>query len=752
MPRTPVRAILLFLPALLLGCGGGGAAPNGPVAPEFSALRLSPDSLNLPVGGAVQVTVSPRDQNDAVMSGLPAATLVIEDTTIAAVNGPVVSGRAEGTTRLFASLSSGGVSHADTIQVVVGPASAGAPAHPVSTVGTSFAPQVVTIPAGDSVTWQFAGAVHNVTFSAALPPAGDIPDQASGSSVSRRFPGAGTFAYECTRHAGMTGTVIVQSGQVQVFTSVDLTPATASLLVGGTIQLVATALDQSGVPIAAAPAAGYSTTNPTVATVDPNGLVTAQSVGAATVTAAITIGGVTFSSNSGITVNAPATGPTVTTPSLTFAPPAVTIQTGETVTWLFSGATHNVSFTGLTPAGGDIPDQPLGSAVQRTFPTAGVYAYECTRHTGMAGTVTVQSSQVPVFSAVLLVPVSSSIQVGATVQLVATPVDQTGIPMAGLPAPVYGSGNPAVATVDGAGLVTGAGAGTTTVTATVTSGGVTHFAGATITVLAPLPGSVTVTTPNQTFSPSAVTIPSGGAVFWQFSGSTHNVTFTSTLKPAGGDVPDQAPGATQSRVFGTPGVYTYLCTRHNGMSGQVTVSGGSSTPVLTSLDVTPKFPFVQVGDSLLLQVTPLDQFGAPLPGLPLPAWSSSNPAVATVDITGVVVGIAPGTATITATLAAGGITVRDASAVTVGIQAGAIITTPGINFNPDDVTIPPGQTVVWQVSGTTHNITWDNIAPPGGNVPNLAPGQSAARTFPVTGDFKYHCTIHQGLKGRIRVQ
>jgi plastocyanin len=80
----------------------------------------------------------------------------------------------------------------------------------------------------------------------------------------------------------------------------------------------------------------------------------------------------------------------------------------------------------------------------------------------------------------------------------------------------------------------------------------------------------TVTTPNETFSPSEVTIPAGGSVTWQFSGARHNVTFQGAA-PSGGSIPDQDAGTSASRTFALAGTYNYLCTRHAGMSGRVIV-------------------------------------------------------------------------------------------------------------------------------------------------------------------------------------
>lgn len=79
----------------------------------------------------------------------------------------------------------------------------------VRTVGDSFSPASVTIAAGGTVQWQISGDEHNVTFTGAAPPEGNIPNT-EGATVSRSFPSAGRYDYFCTRHSGMTGAVTVE--------------------------------------------------------------------------------------------------------------------------------------------------------------------------------------------------------------------------------------------------------------------------------------------------------------------------------------------------------------------------------------------------------------------------------------------------------------------------------------------------------------------------------------------------------------
>lgn len=82
--------------------------------------------------------------------------------------------------------------------------------------------------------------------------------------------------------------------------------------------------------------------------------------------------------------------------------------------------------------------------------------------------------------------------------------------------------------------------------------------------------TATVTTPRETFSPADLTISAGGTVTWQFSETRHNVTFQGAT-PAGGNIPDQDAGTSASRTFAAAGTYSYVCTRHSGMTGRITV-------------------------------------------------------------------------------------------------------------------------------------------------------------------------------------
>src|SRR5438309_9587880 len=87
-------------------------------------------------------------------------------------------------------------------------------------------------------------------------------------------------------------------------------------------------------------------------------------------------------------------------------------------------------------------------------------------------------------ASVTVSPATIHIEVGQSAQLAATPRDRSGHPLSGRPV-TWATSNTAVATVDGAGLVTGATPGSATITAT--SQGVSGTAVVTVTAVPPPP-------------------------------------------------------------------------------------------------------------------------------------------------------------------------------------------------------------------------------------------------------------------------
>ncbi len=78
----------------------------------------------------------------------------------------------------------------------------------VAVTNFTFSPSSLTIAKGTVVTWQNNdGVAHTSTSDSGVWDTGSIP---TGGSKTTTFGTAGTFAYHCTVHPMMTGTIIVQ--------------------------------------------------------------------------------------------------------------------------------------------------------------------------------------------------------------------------------------------------------------------------------------------------------------------------------------------------------------------------------------------------------------------------------------------------------------------------------------------------------------------------------------------------------------
>ena len=79
----------------------------------------------------------------------------------------------------------------------------------VTIAGFAFGPETITVTAGDTVTWSNSDTVgHTATAGDGSFDTGTI---SGGASASVTFDTAGTYAYACTIHPTMTGTVVVEA-------------------------------------------------------------------------------------------------------------------------------------------------------------------------------------------------------------------------------------------------------------------------------------------------------------------------------------------------------------------------------------------------------------------------------------------------------------------------------------------------------------------------------------------------------------
>lgn len=171
---------------------------------------------------------------------------------------------------------------------------------------------------------------------------------------------------------------------IPIPTSITMSPSSVTLTSpGATAFLIASVKDQSGA-VMSGQAVAWVSSDEGVATVS-GGTITAVANGSATVTA--TSG--SLSGQASVTVESPLAPPStvsVTVNDNVFNPSATTIDLGGQVTWTWSGSQqHNVTFQ----SGASSATQDSGT-FSRTFSAVGLFSYQCTLHSGMQGSVTVE--------------------------------------------------------------------------------------------------------------------------------------------------------------------------------------------------------------------------------------------------------------------------------------------------------------------------------------------------------------------------
>ena len=99
----------------------------------------------------------------------------------------------------------------------------------------------------------------------------------------------------------------------------------------------------------------------------------------------------TAACNKEITAAPPAALREVTVEATQFTPNNVTIREGGTVRFSFLGTAHNVIFTEQAGRPENIEVPIANITLDRVFGEEGTYAYTCSEHQTMTGTVTVRA-------------------------------------------------------------------------------------------------------------------------------------------------------------------------------------------------------------------------------------------------------------------------------------------------------------------------------------------------------------------------
>ena len=176
-------------------------------------------------------------------------------------------------------------------------------------------------------------------------------------------------------------------------------------------------------------------------------------------------------------------------------------------------------------------------------------------------------------------------------------------------------------------------------------------------------------------------------------------------------------------------------------------------PELTTVEVTPPAATIftlQPANRIRLTATGKDQDGAVIRDLPDPTFSSDDEGVGTVDADGVVTAVAPGTARITASITLENTPKTGTAEITVAVASEAAdVVAPQFQFQPQVVDVAAGGDVTWNVGAVHHTVDFTTSGAPD-DIPEML-NQSVSRSFPSPGTFEYHCTLHNGMTGTVRV-
>ena len=446
-----------------------------------------------------------------------------------------------------------------------------------------------------------------------------------------------------TASVSTTGTVTgVYPGNANVTVSVDGVTKTLRVVVtaaglriqapalvyaGAKASLTATVVDAKNAPLANVPVQ-WRSANPSIATIDANGVLTAVAAGATQITATSGASSATATVrvirrvSSVVMSPDPASVVVARTLQLVAVPKAADgSDAGDladrNITWSVANTTGTVRAT-----------------VSATGLVTGVYPGNADVTVSIDGVT--KTLRVVVTAAGLTINSPSVVYVGANASLTATAVDANGAVLPNVPV-AWSSSNPGVATIDASGVLTAVAVGSTQVTATA---GTSRAATATVRVInrvativmSPDPASVVAARSLQLVAvPKAADGSDAGDL------TDRNISWS-------------VANATPSRatVSGT-GLVTGLYPGN----ANVTVSIDGVTKTLrvvvtaASLRIDSPTSFTAPGTQVQLTAVVLDANGATLANVPV-TWSSSNPNVATVDPNGVLTATAEGFVTITA--------------------------------------------------------------------------------------------------------
>jgi len=471
-----------------------------------------------------------------------------------------------------------------------------------------------------------------------------------------------------------------------------VTPSSASLPKGTTQQLSVKGTYSNGTSKDLTAQVSWSVSPSSVAKVSGSGLLTSLAQGNATVTATMAA----VAGHVSLTVQPAAVTAIQVSPSSLSVPLGKGQQMTATATYT-DGTSGNVTSSvnwSTSPAA----VATVSSAGMLQSVTKGNFSV-----TAASGSITKSLNGTvgnPVIQSIQVLPTSASIPKGTTQSFVASAIYSDGSKQDVTPLASWQSTNTGVASVDSSGLATSGSQGGTQINASYQSFGATAaltVSAATITSLHVSPATATLAKgTNLQLTASAVLT----------DGSSQDVTNSVSWSS------NQTSICTVSSSALASAVNTGTCSA-TATSGATSSSATLTvTPAtLSNITITPPNPSVNSGGSVQLKATGTFSDGSTQDMTNSLSYSSSKPAVALVTSSGLLQGLAPGSATVTASLgsvsASFAVTVTAASLQTITIGTGTITVAAGISTQlsaigsySDGSTQDLSATVTWSSAAT----------------------------------------------------
>jgi hypothetical protein len=660
-------------------------------AAVLTGIVVNPSNPSLLVGNTQQFTATGTYSDSSTQDLTSAATWNSSNPSVASVSAGLAAGWTVGTTTVSATFNS--VSGSTALTVTVTPpvlqSISVTPANPSVAIGQNRQ-FIATGQYSDGSTQDLSSFV---SWSSSQPSLAGITTAGLASGLS----GGSTAITATLGTVTASATLNVNS---LALVSIAVTPGTASIALGTGQPFVATGTYADNSTLDLTTSATWSSSLPSVATLNATGLATSASIGQTMITAtAASIAG-----SSTLTVTPAALA------SIAITPGIQTISVGTTQQFAATGTFTDGSTQGITGSVQWASSDVFVATISNAAGSQGLATSVATGSSSISATMgSISASTTLTVSVAALVsitvnPPSPSIALGTTQQFTATGMFTDGSTQDLTTSATWGSGNGAAATVSSTALATSLAIGTTAITATL--GGISGS-----TLLTVTHASVVSIAVNPAIAAIPLGLTQAFTALGTFSdGSTQDVT---------NSVHWSSSVAAVATVSNTPAGNGIATSTGSGIaiisatSGAVTGSASLTvtTAILAAIEISPQSPSISTGGTEQFTAIGLYTDGS-TPNITTTAnWASSSATVATISNTsgsqGLATSAGSGTAEISASV--GSLT----ASTTLTVQEQLV----SVSINPTSPSLGVGANLQFgaTINGNSSTaINWEVNGNPGG--------------------------------------